>query len=130
MPNSDIKIRVLIVDDEPDLLEICSDSFEMEGHQVECTTSAPKALELLAKNTYDVIISDSKMPEMSGEDFLAKACELMGEQMPLFFMASGAIDLDVQALKGMGMTGLIAKPFDIDDLVEEVVSSFDQKKLA
>ncbi|EQC51097.1 response regulator, partial [Bacteriovorax sp. DB6_IX] len=86
MPDS--KLKILFVDDEQDLLDLCADAFDMEGHEVIGITNAPDALELLSQNQYDVIISDSKMPEMSGEQFYTKARELLGEKLPPFFLSS------------------------------------------
>jgi CheY-like chemotaxis protein len=118
---SNAKLNILLVDDEQDLLELCADAFDMEGHIVTGCLSGPQALELLSNTNFDVIISDSKMPEMSGEQFYSKAKELLGEKLPPFFLSSGAIDLDEDGLRSQGVHGFIAKPYDIDDMINQVV---------
>ncbi len=114
------KLNILLVDDEPDLLELCADAFDMEGHDVKGCLSGAEALEVLSSEKYDIIISDSKMPEMTGEQFFVKATELLGGEMPPFFLSSGAIDLDEKGLKDKGVSGFIGKPYDIDDLIKQV----------
>jgi len=118
---SELKLNILFVDDEQDLLDLCADAFDMEGHIVVGKTSGPDALEALSNEKFDVIISDSKMPEMSGEQFFEKAKELLGQGLPPFFLSSGAIDLDEAGLLDKGVNGFIAKPYDIDDMITQIV---------
>lgn len=122
------KIKILLVDDEEDILEICADAFEMEGLSVLKALSAVIALELLEKETVDVIISDSFMPKMTGEEFLTKLANL--KKMPLFYLATGAVDADVEKIKQLGGRGVIVKPFDIDEIVSQVLSDLGKKSKA
>jgi DNA-binding response OmpR family regulator len=116
-----ISVRVLILDDEQDLMELCKDAFEMYGHESEGFTNPHDALEYLSKETaIDAIISDSKMPEMQGEEFFNRAKAKLGNKMPPFFLATGALEFTSSSVEGLGMTGLISKPFDIDELVGQV----------
>ena len=118
---SETKLKILFVDDEQDLLDLCADAFDMEGHEVVGITNGPEALECLSGSEFDAIISDSKMPEMSGEQFFEKAKALLGDKLPPFFLSSGAIDLDESGLLERGVHGFIGKPYDIDDMVKAVV---------
>lgn len=122
------QIKLLIVDDEEDLLELCTDAFEMEGHEVMGTVSPAEALELLKKHQFNAIISDARMPEMSGQEFLRRAYEIMGERLPAFFISTGAIDIDEAEMKKIGMTALIPKPFDIEEMVAQVVNGATELK--
>ncbi len=64
-------IRVLIVDDEPDLLEVSKEFLELDqGISADTATSAARALELIRLKNYDIIVSDYQMPEMDGIEFL------------------------------------------------------------
>nr|WP_321352199.1 PAS domain S-box protein [uncultured Methanoregula sp.] len=66
-------IRVLYVDDEPDLLELGKVFLEENSEfSVDTAQSAPAALEILAKNRYDAIVSDFQMPKMDGVEFLKR----------------------------------------------------------
>lgn len=63
------KKRVLIVDDEPEVVSALGDVIALEGHQVKTVSSAIEALEILEENYFDLILSDIRMPEMDGEQF-------------------------------------------------------------
>ncbi len=124
MDNS--KINILIVDDEEDLLELCVDSFEMEGFNVSKAIDGKKALEVLNSNEIHVVVSDAYMPEMSGEELLVEVLKL-DSKTPLFYLSTGAIDVTEEEIQSKGATGLVSKPFDMDDLIERIVG--DIKKL-
>ena len=113
-------MKVMILDDEKELMEICCEAFEMLGHEAMGFTSAAKALESLRKISYDAVIVDSQMPDMTGEDFFKLATKTLTANTPPFFMATGKIDITEDDVKGLGMKGLVTKPFDIEDLVEYV----------
>ena len=113
-------MKVLIVDDELDLLELCMDAFEMFDHTPVGFTSPEEALVGLADGSFDAIVSDSKMPGMKGEDFFIQAKEILGDKLPPFFLATGALEATDANVKKLGMSGLISKPFDIEDLVKRV----------
>ena len=71
------KIKILLVDDEENLLEATKLYLEKLGqhYQIDTTTSAIKALEILEEIPFDVIISDYQMPEVNGLEFLSKLRE-------------------------------------------------------
>ena len=58
--------RVLVVDDEPDLAESCAFFLERAGYEAECVHAAQDALDLLERRPCDVVVSDVRMPRMSG----------------------------------------------------------------
>lgn len=121
---SDEKITVLIVDDEKDLLDICVETFELEGFQVFGADNAPKAIEILKTQQVDVVVSDYMMPEMSGREFLEKLNSIFDrDSFPRFFFSTGAMDIDEKSLIDAGATGIIIKPFDIDELIKIVRES-------
>jgi len=65
--------RILLVDDDPDILEILSlDLKDDEANAVDITSAAAEAIEKVRKNRYDVIISDWRMPGMNGTDLIRK----------------------------------------------------------
>jgi DNA-binding response OmpR family regulator len=123
------KPSVIIIDDEPDLLEICADAFEMEDYDVLTAPDGQKGLDIISSNEIDVIISDSYMPEMSGLELLASLKE-RGGAYPLFYLSTGAIDLSEDELKEKGATGLISKPFDLDEILERIKNDLAARKNA
>ena len=121
------KPSVVIIDDEPDLLEICADAFEMEDYDVLTAPDGRKGLDIITSNKIDVIISDSYMPEMTGLELLANLTE-QGDDFPLFYLSTGAIDITEEDLKEKGATGLISKPFDLDEILERIKNDLAARK--
>jgi len=123
-------MKIIIVDDEADLIELCTDIFEMEGHQAVGFTSPLKALEYIrAGNDFDAIVSDSTMPELTGLEFLEKVKELtVGNERP-FFLSTGRIDFKESELLKVGVTKVIIKPFDISQVVVEIVDLIKKNKV-
>ncbi|WP_127717451.1 response regulator [Halobacteriovorax sp. HLS] len=121
------KRRVIIIDDEPDLLEICADAFEMEDYQVLTAADGKQGLDLITSNEIDVIISDSFMPEMTGLELLSHL-KNSNTDYPLFYLSTGAIDITEEELKEKGATGLISKPFDLDEILERIKIDLETRK--
>ena len=93
------KIRVLCVDDEPTLLDLCKMFLERSGDfTVTIVSSAPEAIRLLEKERFDAIVSDYQMPEMDGIEFL-KAVRARGDETPfIIFTGKGREEIVIQAL--------------------------------
>lgn len=115
MENSDVSI--LIVDDEHDLLEMYRELFEMDGFVVYTAASATEALSTFEKHPeIQLIISDSNMGEMSGLDLL-KALKKNYQTIPVFYLATGAVEQTEEEIKELGGSGLVLKPFDLDEIL-------------
>jgi CheY-like chemotaxis protein len=63
----EMAFRILLVDDEADSREIVARLLELDGYHVETAQDGSEALDLLTRRSYDVILSDIRMPQMSGE---------------------------------------------------------------
>jgi DNA-binding NtrC family response regulator len=112
-------IRVLIVDDDPSILEVLEARLTAAGFAVQKAVNGPEALELLQKNQIDILVSDIKMPEMSGLELLEKT-RLIQPQLPVIFLtAYGTIPDAVQAVKA-GAVDYLTKPFDGKELVRKI----------
>lgn len=120
-------IRILVVDDEEDLLEMYKDLLELEGFKVDTVPSAKKAIEVLSSTYYQVIISDSYMPEMTGLDFLDQIRP--DPNKVLFYLSTGAAQQSLADLTSKGATGLFLKPFDLDEVVAKIISDLKLKNL-
>lgn len=114
------KVSLLIVDDEEDLLNLYKELFESEGFEVETASSAVKGMEIL-KNRRDIrlVISDSLMKEKTGLEFLAELKEMF-EPIPLFYLATGSLEYSEEKIKSLGGTGLVLKPFDLDEILARI----------
>ena len=111
---------VLVVDDDPDILEAVCDILEGEGYRVARARNGREALERLDEEKPILILLDLMMPVMDG---LAFARALRGRErdrsIPIVVISA---DGDPQKAAALGARGFLAKPFDIDALLAEVAS--------
>jgi DNA-binding NtrC family response regulator len=110
--------RVLIVDDDPALLQALPETLRlrMSGLRVDTADSAAVALERIAAQDYDAIVTDIKMPGMDGLTLLAEIRERRPDTPTLMITGHGEEDLAVRALRG-GAYDFIQKPIDRDHFV-------------
>jgi CheY-like chemotaxis protein len=114
--------KLLIVDDEVELLEMYRDFLESEGFEVLTASTGEEALKIFQQNTdVKVIISDSHMGQMNGEEFF-NALKKSQNKLPPFLLATGDLNRSEEELKSIGMSGLVLKPFDLDELVMKIKS--------
>lgn len=116
----EITRTILIVDDENDLLEMYKELFEFEGFKVLTAASANEAFKIYRDHSLiDLIISDSNMGAVSGLDFL-KMLKDNNNEIPPFYLATGAFDYTEIEIQKRGASRLVLKPFDIDDILEKI----------
>lgn len=114
---SNDNICVLIVDDEKDLLEMYREFFEMDGFKVFTASSAKEALCLYENHpNIKLIISDANMGDISGVELL-KVLKKNYRSVPVFYLATGAMETTEEEIKALGGTGLLLKPFDLDEIL-------------
>ncbi len=101
--------RILVVDDEEGVRSFVAEALDLDGHSVDQADGGPAALALLRKREYDLLITDLKMPGMSGIELLDAA---RGEQPSLqviVLTAHGSVEVAVDAMK-RGALDFIQKP--------------------
>jgi two-component system NtrC family response regulator len=106
--------HVLVVDDEPKMTSLICGQLEDAGHQVSTTTKPAEALELIAKHSFDIVITDLSMPEISGMTILEEALKKEGTEV-LMMTAYGSAETAVEAMK-KGAADYLLKPFSLDEL--------------
>ncbi len=106
--------NVLVVDDEPKMTALICGALEDAGHKVSTTTSSSQALELIKEHSFDVVITDLSMPEVSGIVVLEKALEKEGTEV-IMMTAYGTAQTAVEAMK-KGAADYLLKPFPLDEL--------------
>lgn len=107
--------KILIIDDEANMLHMLSAYLRKEGYDVITTTSGQEGLELLARTPFNFILCDLKMPKMDGLQFLKKLNNKNIEVTVIMMSAFASVDTAVQAMK-MGAYDFITKPFKIDEI--------------
>ncbi len=101
-------MKILLCDDEPLLRETLSDDIEDAGHQAELASSGDQALDLIAKNRYDCVVTDLAMPGADGMAVLAAAREKGANAV--LITGHGSIGLAVEAMRA-GAFDFLEKPF-------------------
>lgn len=112
---------LLIVDDSEDLLEMYQDVLQLDGVKTVVANSGSKALEIcINSSNVKFVISDCNMGEMSGMDLLKHLNTHFKSSMPPFYLLTGAFDISEETIKKEGGTGLVLKPFDLDEMLEKI----------
>jgi DNA-binding NtrC family response regulator len=120
--------RILILDDEADMLETCRRILAAAGHESIATTDPHEALELLASERPDVLLTDLRMPSMDGIDLLRRAHEIDPSLPVIMLTAYATIESAVAAVRE-GAFDYLAKPFTLDQLVVSVERALAQRRL-
>lgn len=113
-------ITVLIVDDEPDILELMEEEFIYYGYKTLTAECGNDAIKMIRENHIDVIVSDYKMPNGNGMTVLDEVNSIPVDKRPEFFFVSGQADISIQDAINAGAKKFFSKPFDLDDLIQEI----------
>jgi DNA-binding NtrC family response regulator len=122
------KFRSLVVDDEASVCEAVKAILETEGIDVVTTTSSVDAVDDVRKNSYDLIISDLKMPKMDGLQFYDQVKEISPDSVFIIITAFGTIPSAVDAIK-KGVYDYIPKPFTPDEVRIPLRRALEKKRL-
>jgi len=113
------KTILLVDDDEAHLLwatEILGD----EGLDITVTSSGTEALAMLERTSYDLIISDLNMPEMSGTELVEKVADIYVNQKVIIMTGHGDVESFMQSVYGLGALEYIIKPVEAEDFISMV----------
>lgn len=108
--------RILLVEDEPDVRLTLAAHLELEGFTVLEAGTAAEALALLAKEKVDLVLSDIRMPGMSGVELYTKL-RAQDAEVPVVLMTAFALEDQVQTAIEGGVFTVLPKPFEVDDAV-------------
>jgi putative nucleotidyltransferase with HDIG domain len=120
---------VLFVDDEVNILKALQRLLRMEDMNVICASRASEALELLEKNPAQVVVTDQRMPEMSGVDFLAQVRERYPDIVRMMLTGYTEMNVAVDAINRGEIYRLITKPWNDDELRATIRQAFDHADL-
>ncbi|KAF0238348.1 MAG: Response [Prolixibacteraceae bacterium] len=109
------KISILIVDDENSVRDSLYNWFIEDGYHVACAEDAKVALSVLETESFDIVLTDIKMPGMDGLEMLKRIKAIKKDAVVIMMTAFATVDTAVQALKD-GAFDYVTKPFDPDDL--------------
>lgn len=120
--------KILLVDDEKDLLEWLSVVLEKEGYKVRSTTSAADALKIFKKEPFDMVISDIRMSPTDGVELLRQLKNHNPEIIVLMITAYASVETAVKALR-YGAYDYLFKPFKLDEIKLVIRKAFSQRRI-
>src|SRR5262245_43044757 len=120
--------RILVVDDERSMRELLAIVLRREGYEVLLAENGGAAVDLLQREPIDLLISDIKMPDMSGVDVLRAAKRVDQDILGIMITAFASTDTAIEAMR-LGACDYLSKPFDIDLLKMKVREKIENRHL-
>jgi DNA-binding NtrC family response regulator len=121
-------VKILVVDDEDYMREIVRLALEGADFDVAEAADGSKALEMMRQFPYDVIITDIRLPGVSGEKLLQEALSIFPETIVIIMTGYGNIQMAVDAIR-MGAYDYLPKPFQLEEMVLRVQKGLQDKRL-
>jgi two-component system response regulator PilR (NtrC family) len=123
-----VKPRILVVDDEESIREFLDIMLRKEGYEVTCVEDGQKAIDTLKKKSFDLLISDLQMPNVTGIELLKHCRETYPDLLFMMITAFGTAESAVEAMK-MGAYDYITKPFKIDEVRINIANALRSRNL-
>jgi len=120
-----LKRKILVVDDEKDILVTLKDILQRQGYEVILVSNGFEALEILHKTTVDLIITDIIMPKMEGLEFIQKVRSEY-PKLPIVVMSGFSNDHYLTAALYFGAVCKLTKPFEIKELLHAIKCALDR----
>jgi DNA-binding response OmpR family regulator len=116
--------KVLVVDDDPVILELLRVNFEIEGFEVVSAADGWEALEQVRTDPPDVVLSDIMMPRMDGLEFVTRLkADRATEAVPVILLSAKAQNVEVELGMDAGADDYVTKPFDPLELIDRVYAT-------
>ena len=122
MPN------ILVVDDKDSMRNMLTETLIEEGHQVDSADCGSKALDLVRNKSYDLVVTDLKMPDTSGLEVLEGVKKVDADTSVIVMTAYGTVEDAVTAMK-CGAYDFITKPFDTEHLCVLINRAMENRRL-
>jgi putative PEP-CTERM system response regulator len=122
MPN------ILVVDDKDSMRNMLFETLTEEGYRVDAAGDGKQAIDLVNNKSYDVVLTDLRMPDIDGLEVLSKVKEVDEETSVIIMTAYGTIEDAVKAMK-QGAYDFITKPFDTEHLCVLVNRALENRRL-
>src|SRR3954451_488126 len=120
--------KILIVDDQEMMRDSLAATMAREGHEVVAANDGPIAVSRLSAGRFDLLITDLKMPKMTGIELLTEAKRIRPEMPVVLMTAFATVQTAVEAMK-LGAYDYIQKPFDGDEIKALVERTLEHNRL-
>jgi PAS domain S-box-containing protein len=120
--------RILVVDDEQGVVRSCVRILQRQGFVVSGKTDSLSVPELLRQETFDLLLTDIKMPKIDGLELLRIAKEIDPHVTVVLITGYGTMEDAIRAIR-LGAQGFLMKPFDTEELVSTVTESLSRRAL-
>jgi two-component system NtrC family response regulator len=121
-------LRILVVDDEQTQLELIGGFLKKQGFEAVLAQSGDKALKIIRSEPIDLVLTDQKMPDMSGLDLLKALRAINPELSVIVITAYGTVETAVSAIKA-GATDYLTKPVDLDEMRYRIEQVRERRRL-
>jgi len=108
--------KILLIDDSPDILTHLSEYLKNEGYEVEASTDGEKAISMIERKCYDIILTDLMMPNIDGMEVLKYVTQHSRESICMILTGYGTIKNAVEAVK-LGAFDYLTKPIKMDEIL-------------
>ena len=122
MPN------ILVVDDKDSMRNMLTETLMEEGYRVDSAPDGNRAIELVENKSYDLVLTDMRMPDISGLEVLSKVKDVDSDTSVIVMTAYGTVETAVEAMK-KGAFDFITKPFDTDHLCVLVNRALENRRM-
>lgn len=122
------RIKVLVVDDESDFIDLFVKRFQMRNLEVAAVGGGPQALEYLRDHEMDVVVLDVRMPGMDGMETLREIKKRHPEVEVIMLTGHGSVQSGIEGMNN-GAYDYVMKPFKIDDLLERIRRAHEHGRL-
>jgi response regulator RpfG family c-di-GMP phosphodiesterase len=120
--------RILVVDDERVIRDILADFLKEEGYTVNTVEDGQQAIEELHRGSYNLVISDLKMPKMGGLELVQRIAEEGLQVLTVIMTGFGTVETAIEAMK-RGAYDYILKPFKVEEVIHIVQRGLDRQRL-
>jgi two-component system response regulator HydG len=122
------RCRILLVEDDPDMLDLVREHLEQEGHAVVSLGRGVDAIARLRAEDFDLVLTDLRLPDVDGMEVLRTSRDAQREVPVILITAFGTIETAIQAIR-QGAYDFVTKPFALDEISLLVAKAWEARRL-
>ena len=118
---------ILLVDDEPFILQLLTRALRSDAYQIYTARTADESITILKAHKVDLIVSDERMPGLSGTEFLAWVAEWFPDIPRIMLTGQPGEHTEMRAIRECGVYRFFTKPCDVEELAKAIRSALESK---